>query len=60
MRGYEVKTGANVAVKSPGQKRFIRLSSLPDGYKEDDIMAVLSGKRSRFIRLPSRPLTTWA
>ncbi len=42
--GYEIKTGANVAVKSPGQKRFIRLSSLPDGYKEADIMAVLSGK----------------
>ena len=42
--GYEIKTGANVAVKSSGQKRFIRLSSLPDGYKEADIMAVLSGK----------------
>lgn len=42
--GYEIKTGANMAVKSPGQKRFIRLSSLPDGYKEADIGAVLSGK----------------
>ncbi len=30
--------------------RFIRLSSLPDGYKEDDIMAVLSGK----VKLQSR------
>ena len=48
--GYEVKTGANVAVKSSDQKRFIRLSSLPDGYKEDDIMAVLSGK----VKLQSR------
>lgn len=48
--GYEVKTGANVAVKSSDQKRFIRLFSLPDGYKEDDIMAVLSGK----VKLQSR------
>lgn len=51
--GYEIKTGANVAVKSPGQKRFIRLSSLPEGYKEADIMAVLSGK----VKLQSRTAT---
>ena len=51
--GYEIKTGANVAVKSSGQKRFIRLSSLPDGYKEADIMAVLSGK----VKLQSRTAT---
>ena len=51
--GYEIKTGANVTVKSSGQKRFIRLSSLPDGYKETDIMAVLSGK----VKLQSRTAT---
>ena len=50
---YEIKTGANVAVKSPGQKRFIRLSSLPDGYKEADIRAVLSGK----VKIQSRATT---
>lgn len=41
--GYEVKTGKNVAVKGEGQKRFIRLSSLPEGYREEDIRKVLSG-----------------
>lgn len=41
--GYEVKTGKNVAVKGKGQKRFIRLSSLPEGYREEDIRNVLSG-----------------
>ena len=41
--GYEVKTGKNVAVKREGQKRFIRLSSLPEGYREEDIRKVLSG-----------------
>ena len=51
--GYEIKTGTNVAVKSPGQKRFIRLSSLPDGYKEADIRAVLSGK----VKMQSRATT---
>ena len=52
--GYEIKTGANVAVKSSGQKRFIRLSSLPDGYKEADIMAVLSGKVKQQSRTATR------
>ena len=44
--GYEIKSGTNLAVKGPGQKRFIRFSSLPDGYKEEDIRAVLSGRVS--------------
>ena len=41
--GYEVKTGKNVAIKGEGQKRFIRLSSLPEGYREEDIRKILSG-----------------
>jgi len=41
--GYEIKTGKNVAVKSKNQKRFVRLSSLPDGFRESDIRLVLSG-----------------
>ena len=41
--GYEIKAGKNVAVKGKNQKRFVRLSSLPDGFKENDILQVLSG-----------------
>lgn len=43
--GYEVKRGKNTAVKGRNQKRFIRLSSLGDGYRESDIRAFLSGER---------------
>ena len=43
--GYEVKRGKNTAVKGRNQKRFIRLSSLGDGYGESDIRAFLSGER---------------
>ena len=41
--GYEIKTGKNVAVKSKSQKRFVRLSSLPDGFRESDIRQALTG-----------------
>lgn len=40
--GYEVKRGKNIAVKGRSQKRFIRLSSLGDGYTEADIRAYFS------------------
>ena len=43
--GYEVKRGKDTAVKGRNQKRFIRLSSLGDGYSESDIRAFLSGER---------------
>ena len=41
--GYEIKAGKDVAIKSRNQQRFIRLSSLPDGFRESDIRMVLSG-----------------
>ena len=41
--GYEIKTGKNVAVRGKSQKRFVRLSSLPDGFRESDIRQFLSG-----------------
>ncbi len=43
--GYEIKHGARTALKGKGQKRFIRFSSLGDGYTEADIRAVLAGQR---------------
>ena len=35
--GYEVKTGKNISIRGKDQQRFIRLSSLPEGYREADI-----------------------
>ena len=41
---YEIKKGKNISVRGNGQKRFIRLSSLPEGYRESDIRNALDGK----------------
>lgn len=35
--GYDVKTGKNISIRGKDQQRFIRLSSLPEGYREADI-----------------------
>ena len=43
--GYEIKQGKHLAVKGHDQKRFIRLSSLGEGYTEADIRAVVSGEK---------------
>jgi hypothetical protein len=32
--GCKIKRGANISIQAPGQKRFIRLSSLPEEYHE--------------------------
>ena len=37
LMGYEVKEGKDPSIKGPGQKRFIRLSSLGEGYTADDL-----------------------
>ncbi len=42
--GYEIKSGKHHAFKSAEQKKFIRLLSLGEGYSEDEIMAIISGK----------------
>lgn len=43
---YEIKRGKNVAVKGKNQKRFVRLSSLSDGYTESDIRAYLTDQNT--------------
>ena len=43
--GYEVKAGAHIAIKGKTQQRFIRLSSLGEGYAEADIRAVIAGEK---------------
>lgn len=52
---YEIKTGAHVAIRGKGQKTFIRLSSLPEGYREKDIRQILEGKQPLENRNPSKP-----
>ena len=41
--GYEVKQGKNISLRGKNQKRFIRLSSLGDGYSEEELRAVIAG-----------------
>lgn len=43
--GYEVRPGESLAFREAVQKRFIRLTSLGEGYAEDDIRAVISGDK---------------
>lgn len=42
--GFEFKDGKQPAFKGKGQKRFIRLRSLGEGYGEEELRAVISGK----------------
>ena len=35
--GYEIKTGKNISIRDKNQKRFVRLSSLSEGYREADL-----------------------
>ncbi len=41
--GYEIKYGKHISVKGENQVRFIRLSSLEDGYTEADLRAHFLG-----------------
>ena len=48
--GYEVKSGKYLSLKGKDQQRFIRLSSLGEGYTEEDIRAVLAGEKKHRSR----------
>lgn len=41
---YENKSGKHFAFKGAGQKKFIRLRSLGEGYSEDEIKAIIESK----------------
>lgn len=43
--GYEIKMGKHLGFKSESQKNFIRLRSLGSGYSEEEIRAVIAGKK---------------
>lgn len=51
--GYEIKRGKQIAVKGKQQKRFIRLSSLREGYTEADLRAYLESEGTH-KRLPAK------
>lgn len=59
MAGYEIKQGKQISVKGSGQKRFIRLRSLGEGYTENDIRDRIAGKvihsRSRSSQAHEKP-----
>lgn len=49
-QGHEVKQGKYVSLKGKEQQRFVRLSSLGEGYAEEDIRAVLAGEKKHRSR----------
>ena len=57
--GYEIKRGKQISLKGFGQKRFIRLRSLGEGYTENDIRDWIAGKvihtRSRSSQHHEKP-----
>ena len=42
--GYEIKRGKYIAVKAEGQKNYLRLRSLGNGYTEDDMVRRIAGE----------------
>ena len=42
--GFEIKRGKHTAIRGKEQKRFIRLSSLGEGYREEDLRRIISGE----------------
>ena len=48
-KGYEIKIGKYISVKGKEQKKFIRLRSLGEGYTEQDIEDLLTGKKGQKV-----------
>ena len=49
-KGFTVKLGKHIALRHADFKKAIRMDSLSDGYTEEDIRAVLLGKRKHIQR----------
>lgn len=54
--GYEFKDGKQKAFRGKEQKRFIRLRSLGEGYSEEELRAVISGKTLHKTKNTSRQI----
>ena len=48
-KGYTIKQGKYIALRGPGQKRFLRLRSLGNGYTEHDLKRLLQ-EESEFTK----------
>lgn len=48
--GYEIKSGKELSFRCAGQKRFVRMDTLGDGYTKEEILAVLKGEKSHTPR----------
>ena len=44
--GWEVKQGKHIAIRKPGQQRFMRLASLGEEYSDEVLNAIFRGTRS--------------
>ena len=53
-KDYEIKRGKNTAIRGKGQKRYIRFSSLGDGYNEANIMKAILGEETKSERDASK------
>ena len=51
--GYEVKRGKVPAFRAEGQKKFLRMDTLGDGYGMEELAAVLDGSRKHVPRRSS-------
>lgn len=53
-QGYEIKRGKNLAIKSKGQKRFVRLSSLDEEHNEEALRKLFDVPGERKPRAQQR------
>ena len=53
--GYRIKFGKHLTICKDGQKN-IRMNSIGDGYSEDEIRAVIDGKRSHIPKKKRNPV----
>lgn len=44
--GWHIKRGSQIAIKAPDGKRFMRMDTLGESYSEENLRAVLEGKRT--------------
>jgi hypothetical protein len=55
-QGYEIKRGKHIAVKGRAQKRFIRLDSLYEGFRTEDLVKLLENTQRphSYVQAPSK------
>lgn len=48
---FEIRRGKNISVRRNNQKRFVRLDSLPKGYRQDDLISFLDSNKPRIKKI---------